>query len=143
MCFFMKKVEIGKRVKEFIEFKKWKKIDFAKNVNIFPQDVNKYLTGVQDIQRLFISLYEAGCSIDWLISGKGSMLLEVEVEVEKVNSFVTNDVEKRLNIIEERMNKLDEVEAMLKMLVKQDIDNKKTSSLRASRATAGKESFCV
>ncbi len=64
--------EIITRLKEFIKQKGWSKAEFARRLEIFPQDVNRYLTGVNDIQKIIIKLHKVGCNIIWLIDGTAS-----------------------------------------------------------------------
>jgi hypothetical protein len=54
------------RLQGFIAGRKWSKAEFARQVSIFPQDVNKYLLGHLNIENLYLKLQEIGCDIHWL-----------------------------------------------------------------------------
>lgn len=58
------------RLKEFIDERSWSKAEFARRVGIYPQDVNKYLSGLLNIENLYLKLQEAGCDMQWLKTGE-------------------------------------------------------------------------
>ena len=87
--------ELIKRLEEFIKEKGWNKADFARNMGIFPQHVNRYFNGKADIQKIFVKLSEYGCDLNWLATGiktnqygyADKLLLESKVkslELEKI-----------------------------------------------------------
>lgn len=58
------------RLKEFIDERNWSKAEFARRAGIYPQDVNKYLSGLLNIENLYLKLQEAGCDMQWLKTGE-------------------------------------------------------------------------
>lgn len=58
------------RLKEFIDERSWSKAEFARRTGIYPQDVNKYLRGLLNIENLYLKLQEAGCDMQWLKTGE-------------------------------------------------------------------------
>jgi len=66
----LQKSDISHRIESFIQQKGWSKAEFARRMGIFPQHVNKYLTGEFDFFNLIEKLEIEGCDIDWLMTGK-------------------------------------------------------------------------
>jgi SOS-response transcriptional repressor LexA len=64
------RIEIARRIEEFMRFKGWKKAEFARRMDIMPQNVNLYLSGKLDPQNLFISLEREGGDVEHLLTGK-------------------------------------------------------------------------
>ena len=78
-----KRVEIACRIEEFMRFKGWRKAEFARRMDIMPQNVNLYLTGKLDPQNLFISLEREGADVEYLLTGKTK-----EAEIDSHTTFV-------------------------------------------------------
>lgn len=102
-------------------------------LDMSPQSLTKYTSGRSKPGFDIISkLYYLGCNIHWLVSGEGTML-------RKNAPVITNIEEKKEELtIEERMERLEK--AVFALTKDKD---KKTSSRRALRATAGKENSYV
>lgn len=122
--FFMES-EIITRLKEFIKEKGWSKAEFARRLDIFPQDVNRYLTGVNDIQKILIKLHKVGCDIIWLIDGtvrNNSSLASSNISTLPIqeNSNIINTLTIENIILKAR---LEEKEQFIKLLLdRQSID---------------------
>jgi SOS-response transcriptional repressor LexA len=77
------RIEISKRIEAFMRFKGWKKAEFARRMDIMPQNVNLYLSGKLDPQNLFISLEREGGDVEYLLTGKTK-----ETEIASQTAFV-------------------------------------------------------
>ncbi|UZJ37356.1 MULTISPECIES: helix-turn-helix domain-containing protein [unclassified Prosthecochloris] len=68
-----KKEDIASRLEIFIQSKGWSKADFARAVDIHPQNVNRYLKGSSDPRKIIINLIPHGLNPEWARTGKGEM----------------------------------------------------------------------
>jgi transcriptional regulator with XRE-family HTH domain len=91
----------GKRLEEYYLSKHISKAEFARRMNIFPQDVNKYFTGILDPLNLTAQLIEDGCNIIWLATGKGEMDIECVMfkELREENLQLKQENEKLRNAL--------------------------------------------
>ena len=65
-----KYAEKAKRLQDFIEEQKWSKAEFARRMGIPQQNVNRYLSGELDPMNLAEELFNEGCNVEWLMTGK-------------------------------------------------------------------------
>lgn len=123
---------LQERLKEFAQYV-GSATKLANMLDMTPQSFIQYTNGRSKPGFDIISkLYYLGCNIHWLVSGEGAML-------RKDAPVITNIEEKKEELtIEERMERLEK--AVFALTKDKD---KKTSSRRASRATAGKENSYV
>lgn len=123
---------IGDRIKEFAKhYGNASKLAAA--LDMTPGTLYHYTNGNRKPGAdILLKLHDLGCNINWLLSGEGAML-------RKNASVITNIEEKKEELtIEERMERLEK--AVFALTKDKD---KKTSSRRALRATAGKENSYV
>lgn len=80
-------LKITRGLKNLIELRGWTKKKFAEVVNIFPQDVNKYLAAELNPENLLLALYEAGEDIEWIKSGGSASRLAVKEQSPGSGSF--------------------------------------------------------
>jgi hypothetical protein len=65
-----------KNLQEFFKYTGWTKSEFARRMNILPQNINKYLIGELDVQGIAINLLKEGCNLQWLFENSGNMLAD-------------------------------------------------------------------
>lgn len=123
---------ISARLKEFAKHVGSDTI-LAGLLSMTPQALSSYTSGRSlPGAKILLKLHYLGCDINWLLSGEGAML-------RKDAPVITNIEEKKEELsIEERMERLEK--AVFALTKDKD---KKTSSRRALRATAGKENSYV
>jgi hypothetical protein len=66
--------ERAARLKSWWKSKGWNKVEFAHRMKIWPQNVNKYFTGVLDPTNLVDQLMKENCDVMWIIEGKTGKL---------------------------------------------------------------------
>ena len=84
------------RLRDFISDKGWSQAEFARRMGIRAQHVKRYLTGVSDVQALFLKLYEQGCDINWLISGHSTESYNTVIDKDANDLIMTNELAESL-----------------------------------------------
>lgn len=126
---------VQERLKEFAQYI-GSATKLANLLDMSPQSFIQYTNGRSKPGFEIISkLYNLGCNINWLVSGKGTML---RVSAPAITNAEEKKVKKEKLTIEERMERLEKAVLALKKE-----NSKKTTSRSASRATAGKENSYV
>lgn len=119
-------VDIGKRIKEFAEEKHGGLSNLAKIINVSLQNLSQYVTGRNSPGKKFLlRLNEAGCDINWLLTGEKTEYTEegfnkLVVECTKYAGLTDVDKLKRENeqLRKENAELKKEREKVLKMLNK-------------------------
>jgi transcriptional regulator with XRE-family HTH domain len=65
-----KYTERGARLKTWWKSRGWSKAEFARRMEIWPQNVNKYFLGELDPMSLASKLIQESCDLTWIIEGK-------------------------------------------------------------------------
>ena len=128
------KEEILKRLEEFIALMGWNKREFAAKVGIFPQEVNRYLSGENTITRLFIPLYFNGCNLHWLIDNEEVYKNTINRDsIDKINNKFSDEVNSTLILENERLKiRLEEKELFIDKLLSRDYDSKEANKVVAT-----------
>ena len=127
-------VEISLRLKEFIENKfNGNAAAFARELNIFPQTLHKYLNGERKIGGKLISkLSNFGCDINWLLNGElpaANIIREpnetaVDYKIKTFEERITK-LESKLFQLTEENETLEEENKLLKHNLAKNIDDSK------------------
>ncbi len=88
--------EIIERFKRIFRSSRLSKSEFAAALGIDHQSLNKYLTGVYDIQKISIKLNKLGYSVDWLYSGEGLPTVGNKLTESQTNALLN------FNILEQK-----------------------------------------
>lgn len=85
------KADIGKRLRDLIRVRKWKKMQFAEKCGIYQTHVNLYLNGEYDPIRLVDILLIKGeiteSEKNWLLTGMGRVFNSVEEQIAYESGF--------------------------------------------------------
>jgi len=74
LIFLSRYAQIGARLIQFMESKKWSKARMAQEVGVLPQNINRYLSGKSDPSSIIISLISKGLNPEWATTGEGEMM---------------------------------------------------------------------
>ena len=122
--------EKGTRLELWWKLKGWSKAEFARRMQIWPQNVNKYFSGELDPTNLVETLMKEGCDVVWIIDGKttekerGGMIAEAfavydprkNIIPEKISKHTKERLKKLIKLLEAGPEKTDE--EMLDLLIK-------------------------
>jgi len=120
--------ERGARLKLWWKSKGWSKAEFAKRMNIWPQNVNKYFSGALDPTNLIEQLMKEDCNVVWIIAGQAEEKRGMVAETPAVYGQKKNTipegmstqtkarVKKLIKLLESEPEKTDE--EMLDLLIK-------------------------
>jgi transcriptional regulator with XRE-family HTH domain len=120
----------GARLKTWWKSKGWSKAVFARRMEIWPQNVNKYFLGELDPMSLASKLIQEGCDLAWIIEGKtGNQLARGMVSEppavygkkrneisEEISGQTRERVKKLITLLESGADKMDK--EMLDLLIK-------------------------
>jgi len=99
----------GSRLELWWKSKGWSKAEFAKRMKIWPQNVNKYFSGILDPLNLIEQLIKEECDIAWIIDGKTAgqtnkgTVAETSADYGKKEDFCYHGISKQTK---ERIEKL-------------------------------------
>jgi transcriptional regulator with XRE-family HTH domain len=63
-------IDRGNRLKQWWKSTGWQKAEFARKMEIWPQNVNKYFRGELDPTSLAEQLIREECDLGWIVTGK-------------------------------------------------------------------------
>jgi transcriptional regulator with XRE-family HTH domain len=123
--------EIAERILKFKSGRGWSNAEFARRVGIYPQDVQSYLRGLFNPANLLLRLFQEGCDVIWLLTGKDhSARTREEAEVlAHLSSVGISDRESLARLIE-KARLFDEImegpvgQGTIRELVKSALDRK-------------------
>jgi len=100
-------VERGNRLEQWWKTKGWTKLEFARRMKIWPQNVNKYFSGQLDPMSLAQELYDEGCDLIWILTGRSRQSAEQSAVAESVEEYRSKDpLENLSKQSKERIEKL-------------------------------------
>jgi len=87
--------ELIERLEQFLAQKDWSRAEFARQMDLFPQQVGRFFNGTADIQKIFLKLKQKGCDLNWLATGEESKQ-NVDTQINTITIYEPMKIENQL-----------------------------------------------